>query len=322
MDLITADGGFDFSKDFNRQEISIANLLWGQVCYAICLQKRGGNFVLKIFDVFYEHTVHILYILSSFYEEVNICKLKTSRVGNSEKYVVCRNFQFASYSAFYALIHESFLKIKHSSVTPLSPERGLAASALFGTISERSENARSMQGHSNFMLGCESSNSLYRRRVAFEYPIPIDIFAKEPNFDTITVTIPERVLKDRCTGSRSETSPVIHRTPSSHSPVENVPETYILRLLKCEIPRYFTKQIEDINAIFGQQQIENIHYTLSLIDKQPKPDKLDQFVKQNLTKCVNWCIDHSIPYNNLITANIFDSKDANKISNLTSGRTG
>ena len=55
MDLVTADGGFDFSKDFNHQEISITNLLWGQVCYALCLQKQGGNFVLKIFDIFYEH---------------------------------------------------------------------------------------------------------------------------------------------------------------------------------------------------------------------------------------------------------------------------
>ena len=31
MHLLTADGGFDFSVDFNKQEISIAKLLFAQV---------------------------------------------------------------------------------------------------------------------------------------------------------------------------------------------------------------------------------------------------------------------------------------------------
>ena len=35
MDLITADGGFDFSLDFNKQEINIAKLLFSQICYYI-----------------------------------------------------------------------------------------------------------------------------------------------------------------------------------------------------------------------------------------------------------------------------------------------
>jgi 23S rRNA U2552 (ribose-2'-O)-methylase RlmE/FtsJ len=238
MDLITADGGFDFSKDFNRQEISIANLLWGQVCYALCLQKQNGNFVLKLFDIFYEHTVHILYILASFYEEVNICKLKTSRVGNSEKYLVCRNFRYSSYTAFYPIIHESFLQIKQSSILP------------------------SGSG--------ESSNPFWSSHNS------IDIFAKETSYP---------------------------------------PQPYVWRIMNCRIPRYFTKQIEDINAIFGQQQIENIHYTLSLIDKQPKQDRLDLLVKQNITKCTNWCIEHSILYNNLVTTNVFE-KTAGRVASV------
>ena len=45
MDFITADGGFDFSIDFNQQECSIGKLLFAQVAYAICLQKYNGIFV-------------------------------------------------------------------------------------------------------------------------------------------------------------------------------------------------------------------------------------------------------------------------------------
>ena len=90
MDIITADGGFDFSVDFNKQEISITKLLYGQISYALCMQKKGGCFVLKIFDCFMQHTIDLLYILSAFYEKVYIVKPNTSRYANSEKYIVCK----------------------------------------------------------------------------------------------------------------------------------------------------------------------------------------------------------------------------------------
>jgi len=82
-------------------------------------------------------------------------------------------------------------------------------------------------------------------------------------------------------------------------------DVHVWKILDHEIPRHFTKYIEDINATFGQQQIENIHFTLSLIDKHPKQDRIDQLVKQNIAKCINWCIEYSIPYNNFSVTNIF-----------------
>ena len=63
FDIITADGGFDFSMDFNSQEINITQLLYGQICYAICLQKMGGSFILKIFDSFMKHTIDMLSLI-------------------------------------------------------------------------------------------------------------------------------------------------------------------------------------------------------------------------------------------------------------------
>ena len=69
MDFITADGGFDFSIDFNKQEVLSINLLFCQICYAIALQKKGGIFILKIFDVFMAATIDLLYILSTLYDK-------------------------------------------------------------------------------------------------------------------------------------------------------------------------------------------------------------------------------------------------------------
>ena len=93
MNIITADGGFDFSIDFNQQEILATNLLLAQVSFAISMQKVGGHFILKIFDIFTKTTCDIMYLLSSLYKQVYIVKPNTSRLANSEKYIVCKGFK-------------------------------------------------------------------------------------------------------------------------------------------------------------------------------------------------------------------------------------
>ena len=60
IDYITADGGFDFSVDFNKQEDLSLKLIFAQIIYAIIMQKKGGHFVIKIFDIFKYKTVEFL----------------------------------------------------------------------------------------------------------------------------------------------------------------------------------------------------------------------------------------------------------------------
>jgi hypothetical protein len=101
MDTVTADGGFDFSVDFNKQESNALSLVLVEVCYAIMLQKQAGNFVLKLFDMFLKPTVDILYLLSLAYEEVHVVKPNTSRYANSERYIVCKKFKLSDSHQFY-----------------------------------------------------------------------------------------------------------------------------------------------------------------------------------------------------------------------------
>ena len=185
MDFITADGGFDFSVDFNQQEIFIGNLLFAQMAYAICLQKYKGKFILKIFDCFMQHTIDILYILSSFYEKVYIMKPNTSRYANSERYIVCIGFLYDNHTAFYPYISAAFQKLDKN----------------------------------------------------------------------------------------------VHR------------------FLNILISNIFLKKIEEYNAIFGQKQIQNIHFTLSLIENKPKHDKLESLIQTNIDKCMDWCERYNLPYN-------------------------
>jgi len=191
MNIITADGGFDFSVDFNNQEQNMCRLLFAQICFALCLQSYNGSFILKIFDCFTEASVDILAILSSFYRKVYITKPNTSRCANSEKYVVCKGFLHHCISSFYPCIVNTFKRV-----------------------------------------------------------------------------------------------------------IESPPEFVIDRLLPSfPIPYFFLTKIEEYNSIFGQQQIENIHYTLSLMETKPKNDKLETIIKNNIQKCIQWCVKHGIQYN-------------------------
>ena len=117
MEIITADGGFDFSADYNNQETTSLSLIIHQIAFAIAMQKKGGHFVIKVFDTFKRASLDIIYILSFLYEEVYFIKPNTSRYTNSEKYIVCKYFRIENNEswvhAFYHIAKKA-IHIKHS----------------------------------------------------------------------------------------------------------------------------------------------------------------------------------------------------------------
>jgi hypothetical protein len=73
-------------------------------------------------------------------------------------------------------------------------------------------------------------------------------------------------------------------------------DQYIGRLLNKSIPQYFITKLEEYNCIFGEQQIYNIYYTLSLIETK-KTDKIENLIKTNIQKSISWCERHNIVSN-------------------------
>ena len=92
MDIITGDGGFDFSFQYPHQEQVSTKLILCQIAFAIAMQKTGGSFILKVYDTFTRISLELLFLLYNLYEQVIIIKPNTSRFANSEKYVVCKGF--------------------------------------------------------------------------------------------------------------------------------------------------------------------------------------------------------------------------------------
>jgi 23S rRNA U2552 (ribose-2'-O)-methylase RlmE/FtsJ len=120
MDFITADGGFDFSVDFNKQESMALRLIFTEVIYAIVMQKKNGNFVLKMFDTFLKSSIDIIFLLSSLYSEVYITKPDTSRTANSERYIVCKGFKLNDSSYLFNKLHHILIMLNNSQIDVLT----------------------------------------------------------------------------------------------------------------------------------------------------------------------------------------------------------
>ena len=91
--LVTSDGGFDYSDDYNNQELSSIKLLFCEVYIALNIQDINGNFIIKMFDLLNIKTIQLLYILYLHYESIYFHKPDTSRLSNSEKYIICKGFR-------------------------------------------------------------------------------------------------------------------------------------------------------------------------------------------------------------------------------------
>jgi 23S rRNA U2552 (ribose-2'-O)-methylase RlmE/FtsJ len=91
--FVTADGGFDYSVDFNNQELNSSKIIFAEIILCFKIQQKGGVFIIKFFDFFNSITIKLLYLIYMHYNVVDIFKPLTSRPANSEKYIVARGFK-------------------------------------------------------------------------------------------------------------------------------------------------------------------------------------------------------------------------------------
>ena len=74
--------------------------------------------------------------------------------------------------------------------------------------------------------------------------------------------------------------------------------TNIFRFLSVPVANLFITKLEEYNAIFGQQQLENIYHTFTIIHNKSKMDKYQSNVRNNILKCINWCNKYGLETNN------------------------
>tara|TARA_A100001015_G_C15030210_1_gene732769 strand:- start:3112 stop:3468 length:357 start_codon:yes stop_codon:yes gene_type:complete len=73
----------------------------------------------------------------------------------------------------------------------------------------------------------------------------------------------------------------------------------ITNILTKTKPSYFMNKLIEYNSIFGQQQVEHISSTLTLINNKADYEKLESLKKYNIYKCIKWCKRYKQAYNNI-----------------------
>jgi hypothetical protein len=86
--IVTADGGFDFSGDFNNQELNMLPMIRAETAAALRLVAPTGLAVIKIFDAYLPETRAALRLFRSCFSTSSVVKPVTSRPANSERYLV------------------------------------------------------------------------------------------------------------------------------------------------------------------------------------------------------------------------------------------
>ena len=102
--IFTADGGFDFSEHYETQEEEVLPLLISSVLIGLQTLVKGGDFILKVFDVDNKATIDTIAILASCFEDWVLYKPSLSRPCNAEKYFLGRGYKIAPGWIFKTLV--------------------------------------------------------------------------------------------------------------------------------------------------------------------------------------------------------------------------
>jgi cap2 methyltransferase len=119
--IFTADGGFDFSEEYDKQEINMFPLILNSAIIALSVLALDGICVIKIFDMHYQITKDLMSILASQFKSWTIYKPATSRPCNSERYFIGLGFRGKSTQIIMAL-RQLRGEYDESLVSFLSPE--------------------------------------------------------------------------------------------------------------------------------------------------------------------------------------------------------
>lgn len=90
--LFTADGGFDFSVDYSKQELHAFPLLMASFIIGLLTLRPGGTMIIKLFDIYSEVTQDLFLGTGALFERFTVYKPATSRPCNSERYFLASGY--------------------------------------------------------------------------------------------------------------------------------------------------------------------------------------------------------------------------------------
>ena len=90
--IFTADGGFDFSVDYGKQEQMAFPLLLASFTMGLASLAKGGTMIIKLFDIYSQATQDLFLGTARLFNRFTIYKPATSRPCNSERYFIAIDY--------------------------------------------------------------------------------------------------------------------------------------------------------------------------------------------------------------------------------------
>lgn len=137
--LVVADGGESIVKgDEIYQEESFSQLILCQVLVAVSILARGGKFVLKLVSTRTFFMRDLLYLLALQFTKFDIVKPRTSRPGNSERYLVACGFSgdASDLAVYLKTVNVEMNRCKTTGPPTISAHKGVGSGT---SISEKIE---------------------------------------------------------------------------------------------------------------------------------------------------------------------------------------
>lgn len=119
VDLVVADGAVSCVGNENKQEDINSKILYAETKMAFRCLKKGGTFMVKIFDTFTYNTKEMIREICEEFGEINVCKPMSSNMFNSEKYIVAKKFKMGSmknFEDFYDDLTMTFAKKQYENL--------------------------------------------------------------------------------------------------------------------------------------------------------------------------------------------------------------
>lgn len=91
--VFTADGGFDFSTDYAKQEESSFLLVVASMTIGLRCLRVGGVMIVKLFDIYSPVMVDLIVGTAACFDSFLLYKPATSRPCNSERYFIGKGFK-------------------------------------------------------------------------------------------------------------------------------------------------------------------------------------------------------------------------------------
>ena len=191
-DITTADGGFAMNKEwfeYNLQENITTQVIFGEIIASIITQAYDGIFILKVFDLYTDLMVKMIFLLKLVYKKVIINKPINSRIANSEKYICCSGFKYKPDSPIRLELEDILLNIIDKWDNNIGANNTYKISELFTKIKLSDNYINNIQSINNYF----STSSIFIQNKTYEminndeFILLIDKYNKFMNIGNIDI---------------------------------------------------------------------------------------------------------------------------------------